>query len=105
MDELRVVLEKKYEIYVIEEETEELEHYDRIPVELHDPIRDLSQVMATVEKYGFCLISDIDSGGNVKLFLRSNFQRNSRFLKYLLVLLHLALILTSTYLLLIKLGL
>lgn len=106
MDELKVVLEKKFEIYIVEEDIEELEDYDRIPLEIHDPIRDLGLVMSTVEKYGFCLISDMDSNNHVKLFLRTNFKRQGKTLwKLMLLLLHCIVLVLCLYILLIKLKL
>lgn len=103
MENISLILAKKYDIHVCQDNAVELEGYHRIPLEVHEPIADMGRLTSLTAMHGFRLVSENDANCNLKLYLQSNYTRHGVWAKLLQILVHCTLFLLSSYLLLIKL--
>ena len=103
MENLCLVLAKKYDIHVCQDNAVELEGYHRIPLEVHEPITDIGPLTSLVASHGFRLVSENDASCNLKLYLQTDAAGSRWLAKVLSILIHCFLLFVATYLLLIKL--
>lgn len=71
MDAISIVLEKKFDIYVCQEDIVEFDGYVRIPLNVHNRLPDIRQLAATAIQHGYFIVSENDGDDNLRLYLQS----------------------------------
>ena len=98
MEALTVALDKKFGIYVCEENTVVLDGSIRVPIQVHSELPDIGKLTKVVERYGYRLVSENDGSDNLNLYLQTKqVERGATYRYWTSIIVDFVLILTAIY--------